>query len=142
MILQGELGSFIKIDHIKREFPDLDDYWDGNWLEANIKVEMSDFMFRCRSWFTVMEFQNLYDNLMKLSNLTVKEVDFTPLELGLILNFSINKRGIVTCSGTISDDLHKNSLDFTFETYLSFLDDFINQLKSILVQYPLVRKKE
>jgi hypothetical protein len=137
VILKGDTGS-LKIDIIKRENASTNDFWDANWIEANIEIGVFGFSGKYEASFRVDDLYRFYNELVKLTKLEKTSAEFTTLENGLFFKCDANRRGAVTCTGkAISRD---NILEFTIDTDLPSLALFERDLKLTLEKYPLKGK--
>lgn len=139
MILKGEPGT-VKINILKRANYTSHDYWDANWLESNIMIEIPDFKANYKTNLRVDDLQRFYDELIELSNFNKKRAEFKTLEKGLSLECVANSRGAVLCTGKAKNQ-YGNCLYFEMETDIGSISSWISELRSALKKYPLVGKR-
>jgi hypothetical protein len=82
--------------------------------------------------------KELLDELIVFSALKTKEVEFIPIEPYLKFTLSLNSRKKVEVKGTVTNANSEcwATLEYQFETDLTYIDVFINGLKNILEKYP------
>ena len=136
MILKGDKGE-IELHILRRSNPDTEEFWDGNWLESKIIINISGFKINYTTNLRVDDLQRFYEGLIVFQNGKTTEVEFTTMEEGLYLHCHLEINGNVNCKGRASNDTG-NIFDFKLQTELVSIDTFITDLKSILKQYPMV----
>jgi len=136
MRLTGDLGK-LEISVLRRSNSETDDYWDGNWLESQIKIDVQGINTLYGTNLRVDDLQRFYESLKALQNDTTKESEFTTMEEGLYLHFQVESNGSVNCKGKANTD-SGDSLDFKLQTDLATLDRFVVELETTLESYPLV----
>ena len=140
MRLTGDLGK-LEISVLRRSNSETDDYWDGNWLESRIEVDVRGINVLYSANLRVDDFQRFYESLKALKNGTTKESEFTTMEEGLYLHFQVEYNGSVNCKGKANTE-SGDSLDFKLQTDLGALDRFLGELGVTLKSYPLVGNLE
>ena len=139
MVLKGELGT-IEINVIRRSSTNTDDYWDANWLESEIKVNVPGFKVSYGISLRVEDLQTFYDALVNLTAFTANKAEFKTMEEGLYLKCIANSRGQVVCSGRAKNQ--PNILEFELQTDIISVNNFASELKSTLELFPLIGKEE
>jgi hypothetical protein len=140
MRLKGDIGK-LEIKILKRSNSETEDYWDANWLESEIRIDIPGFNTLYGTNLRVDDLQRFYEGLTDLQNSSIKEAEFTTMEEGLYLHCELLPNGNINCKGKANNDTG-NSLDFIFQTDLASLDVFVDELKAILQSYPLVGNLE
>lgn len=140
MRLKGDIGK-LEIKILKRSNSETEDYWDANWLESEIRIDVPGFSTLYGTNLRVDDLQRFYEGLTALQNSSVKEAEFTTMEEGLYLHFELVPNGSINCKGKANNDTG-NSLDFNLQTDLASLDVFVDELKTVLQSYPLVGNLE
>ncbi len=129
-------GVLIEVNIVGRENPHSDDYWDANWLEANIKIDVVGFSAAYSSNLRVDELQSFYKTLTDLVDLHTNKAELTTIEQGLYFLCSANRRGQVVCLGRARHQ--HNQLNFEFETDIPTMHRWLSEIEAILKQYPLI----
>jgi hypothetical protein len=102
-----------------------------------VKINVSGFKALYGTNIRVDELQRFYKELSNLQSRAVEEAEFTTMEEGLYLHFASELTGIVMCKGKASNQTG-NSLEFTLQVYLTEIDAFSDDVKSVLKSYPLL----
>ena len=131
----------IEITILRRVNSETNDYWDGNWLEVEIRIEVFGIKTIYRANFRVKDLQRFYEDLTLLDEKTSEKAEFTTMEEGLYLHINVELNGIVNCIGR-ADTGSGNRMDFNVQSDLATLDVFIRELKTNLESYPLVGSLE
>lgn len=131
----------IEITILRRVNSETNDYWDGNWLEVEIRIEVFGIKTIYRANFRVEDLQRFYEDLTLLNEKNSKKAEFTTMEEGLYLHINVELNGIVNCIGR-ADTGSGNRMDFNVQSDLAILDVFIRELKTNLESYPLVGSLE
>lgn len=133
----GKIGITI----LRRVNSETNDYWDGNWLEVEIRIEVFGIKTVYRANFRVEDLQRFYEDLTLLNEKTSKKAEFTTMEEGLYLHINVELNGVVNSIGR-ADTGNGNRMDFNVQSDLATLDVFIRELKTTLESYPLVGSLE
>lgn len=136
MILIGNDGK-LEINILRRSNLEADDYWDGNWLDSEIRIDVQSFKSLYGTNLRVDDLQMFCERLIALRGNKENEAEFTTLEDGLYLHCKLEYNGIINCRGKANNDTG-NSLEFRLQTDLVSLDIFIHELEVVLKSYPLV----
>lgn len=130
--------SEVQINILRRSNSNTEDYWDGNWLEAEIRIQVRGFSCIYGTNLRADDFEKFYSDILMLNSGNNKEIEFTTMEEGLYLHLTAEPYGRIRCSGKGKDDA-SNSLEFNFEIDLMSLDSIIAELKTLLKLYPVIR---
>lgn len=130
-------NSLVQIDIIKRSNPNSNDYWDGNWLKANIKIDVSGFKSDFKTNLRSDDFQRFYSGLIKLQNNLSKEVEFNTMEEGLYLKGNMEITGNIKWE-SISKSDDDNTLKVFFETNVTTIELLTTEIEEILNSFPIV----
>lgn len=136
MELKGETGD-LKIIILKRTDTDKDDYWDSNWLESEIRINVPGFKALYGTNLRIDDLADFYNELIGLQNNTIIEAEFVTMEEGLYLNCKLQYNGAITCIGKANNS-DGNNLNFNIQSDLASLDIFIDELSFVLESYPLI----
>jgi hypothetical protein len=121
-----------------RQFPDSEDYWDGNWLHTTAhcsaegasiwasgsKIHLSEILH----WQESTE--NLYDSLQGEAKLDCMEPE---LKVSIEAESQGHLKFIVEITPNHIEQLHS----FSFELDQSYLPKLVNSCKEILKAYPI-----
>ena len=139
MIIKGE-ASEIQINILRRSNPDAKDFWDGNWLDTEIRIHIRQFICLYGANLRVDDFQRFYESLVAFRNTQKPEIEFTTLEEALYLHFVMGDRGLIICKGKGNDNAGI-SIEFNFEIEIMVIEYLIAEVKKILSSYPIIEGK-
>jgi hypothetical protein len=135
----GERRDFISIRPLWRCHPEQDDYWDGNWVESEIRVRVGGFQGSFRASLRSDEFQKFKRELTRLSTTLAGKATFATMEEQLTITMDGNGRGHIQVSGQATDMAGiGNRLNFSLEIDQTHLPAIIAALSSILQKFPVV----
>lgn len=131
----------IQIDVLNRNFPNSNDYWDGNWVTSNVNMEIPGY---CVSFVADLRTDELRDFLNELQTMNTTLKGKTILKnLDSFLHFEaeIDKLGKVKWSiETQYLSGYGAILNFQFKSDQSYLPKLIKELEDILLIYPVIGK--
>jgi hypothetical protein len=71
VVIGSPRGEHVSIRATRREFPDARDYWDGNWIYADVEIRVGAFRGEYEALLRTDEFARFHDALIPLyENLT------------------------------------------------------------------------
>ncbi len=140
MRLKGDIGK-LEIEILKRSNSETEDYWDANWLESEIRIDVPGFSAFYGTNLRVDDLKSFYERLTALQNSSRKEAEFATLEEGLYLYCELAPNGSVNCKGSTNNGTG-NSLNFNLQTDLASLGVFVDELRKILTSYLLIGNLE
>jgi len=123
-----------------REYENLSDYWDGNWLTVTILCAAEGAKVTAHgSILRVTEINEFYNQLIELDKSLTGAAEIDCIEPNFALK--VNSKGSL---GELEMDINitPNHLtqehSFTFKIDQSFLKKLLSQCKGILTKYPVV----
>lgn len=135
-ILSFEIAGF-KLTVMGRQFPDAQDYWDGNWLNVRCECRASGARVEAQGPLVhLSEMAELLNGLEALSEGNYKKVNVDFIEPELGLKFEIGSRGDLKFEVRLTPNALEQSHRFDFAIDLSYLPSAIGQCKAILDAYP------
>jgi hypothetical protein len=140
MKLLGDSGK-LEITILGRNHPDSLDFWDGNWVNSEIKIDVPGFNAFYETDLRLGDISRFYQALIKLKSGTSKEAEFTTLEDGLYFHLAVERNGSINCNGKARNNLG-STLNFILDTDLATLDNFAREIDVILKSYPLREELE
>ena len=121
-----------------RQFPDVDDYWDGNWLRVTAHCGSHDAdvwtsgpileVPAIARWLTALEEMN-----RSLSG----EANLIGVEPELSVELTMAELGHISMKVEITPDHLTQEHSFQFELDQSYLEDLIESCRNVLAQYPV-----
>ena len=85
-----EATEHVAVEVLAREHPDKSDYWDGNWLTAQVEVVCGPWSGKYRAALRAEEFVHFHDQLQRLS----EDIEAPPAEFESMepwLRFSVHR---------------------------------------------------
>ena len=76
----GRSNAHVSVSPSRREFPELADYWDGNWVYATISIVAGGFRGEFEAQLRAEEFLRFRDELRPLHDALVGRAKFDTLE--------------------------------------------------------------
>jgi hypothetical protein len=138
----------VKLDGLQvwihgRQFPNEEDYWDGNWLNvtAHCGAQGADVWTRgailhvpdIARWLTSLEGMN-----QSLSG----EANLVSLEPELRVELNMKGRGQISMRVEITPDRMTQGHNFQFEIDQSYLTGLIESCRQVLAKYPIRGKPD
>jgi hypothetical protein len=137
--LKGDKGGRLVVDVLGREFPDIQDYWDGNWLICRVTISIGGFRGTFDSYFRTDELSRLRDGVRSSIDRLDGSFLFDSMENQLKVVGTGDGRGHFEIKCTAQDVAGiGNQLTFELETDQTLLSAFGSQLDEALAAYPVV----
>jgi hypothetical protein len=134
---QLELAGF-RMRVLRRQFPNANDYWDGNWLVVNCECNESGARAVAQGPFVrISEIIHLTNTLDAVASGKLVSVDVPFMEPELSIKFSAGTRGEVQLCVGLKTEHFSRRHQFTFCMDLTYLPRAVGQCHSILAAYPL-----
>jgi hypothetical protein len=132
-LLIGSLASeHLLVEPTHWEFPDAEDYWDGNWVYANVTVVVGGFRGSYEAMLRTEEFVRFRDHLGQLYGKLTGAAAFETMEHWLAIRVEGDGRGHFTAKCEARDQPgmgNKLLFDLTFDqTELPLLLRDLNEL--------------
>jgi hypothetical protein len=129
--------DFLEIIVLGRSNPKSEDYWDANWLDIEIKLQVSSFNCKYHTNLRVDELLKFYEDLLALKNHQNKDAVLNTMEEGIYLHLESDVNGKINLQGKAKDQA-RNILDFKFQTVMISFGDFIVECEKVIAMYPLI----
>ena len=127
-----------------RQFPDHQDYWDGNWLNATALCEGEGSRVKLHGAFIHLgELQKWKEDLQQFQRTLVGSVELPTIEPTLQIKFVARKSGTghLDCEIELTGNHMSERHRFLFDIDQSYLPGLISQLSAVLREYPFQDKK-
>jgi len=138
-----DAAEHVSVEVLAREHPDKSDYWDGNWLTANVDVACGPWRGSYHAALRAEEFVHFRDQLQRLG----EDHDSPPAEFESMepwLRFSVHRsdrHGHMRVSGRAQTepffDSH-NVFYFVLELEQGFLSGTLDELGRVMEEFPVV----
>lgn len=128
----------LKVWVLRRQYPDSDDYWDGNWVEVDATCEADGSHVRARGPFIhLSELGRFRDACAAIHEELTGEASLDCMEptLGATLTFS-DSLGNIDARISLSPNHLEQTHDFLFRIDQSHLPYILRGLSAILEKYP------
>jgi hypothetical protein len=124
-----------------RQFPDANDYWDGNWLNVRARVEAPGAFVEAQGTFVrAPELANFAKQLETLHATLVGEAALRCIEPNLQVTIRGDSLGHMELRLMITPDHMSQSHDFKFDLDQTYLGPFLDSCKSVLSRWPVRAK--
>jgi hypothetical protein len=132
-------GGFLNITLLGRSHPQASDYWDGNWLQAVVKVEAGGFRGSVGGDLRADELARFLDQFMRLQESLRGTAEFETMEGWLSIRVAGDGQGHMGCRCVIRDKPGiGNTLDCTLTTDQTFTLTTVAQLAVAVKAFPVV----
>jgi hypothetical protein len=121
-----------------RQYPESDDYWDGNWLRVRVLVEASGARVEhVGSFLRTDEIEEFARQIGLLDTTLTGEAILPSMEPTLRMALKLT-RGTGEVTVAITPDLVAQSHEFKFEIDQSYLKSMLADCRRILVKWPVI----
>lgn len=142
LLIGSRDAEHMAIDVLGRERPGDRDYWDGNWVIADIELVAGSFTGRVRASLRMDEVHRLNEGLKFMRDNLFGAAVLESMEDWISLEIKCDSAGRVTVSGELRDQSSvQNVLTFVLpEKDQSYLGEWIACLDTIEQEFPVVGK--
>jgi hypothetical protein len=121
-----------------RQFPNEEDYWDGNWLNvtAHCGSHGAD-VWTSGPILHVPDIARWLDSLEWMNKSLSGEADLVSLEPELVVELKMDSPGKISMRVEITPDHMTQEHNFQFEIDQSYLVGLIESCRKILAKYPM-----
>lgn len=127
-----------------RQFPDLSDYWDGNWIDVTALCEGMGSRIQVTGPFIhLTELQAWREDLKEFESTLKGSVELPAMEptLNIKIEEEESSRGHLKCIVLITGDHLSEEHRYLFQIDQSYLPGLIAQLGAVLREFPIRGKK-
>jgi hypothetical protein len=138
-LVLGELKLWVH----GRQFPNADDYWDGNWLSVTAHYHRHQSSVVADGPFLHLgELWGLYQGCLRMHASLKGEAALECIEPNLSLKLTAGPTGRIQVETTITPDQSTESHSYINEIDLSYLPAINAALASIFNEYPIKEPSE
>jgi len=137
LLIKGRDLELLEIKNLIRTGDSTDDYWDANWLHAEIYIETASFKAHYATPLRTEDFQVFQQQVVCMKNNTAKIIEFLTMEGGFSLLGTLQTNGVIICTGKATDEAG-NCLEYRFFIDNIVLDYLNDQISDILKKYPVI----
>jgi hypothetical protein len=137
-------GDHIVLRVLGRKRPSATDYYDGNWVDAEVTIVFRPWRGTFNADLRTDEFAHFRQELVELSNGTRPEAMFAPLEPWLELTLELGSSGQVNMKGMSGPEgfgrsFNEALLEFDIPGFIeqASLPAVIHQLEAIEKEFPV-----
>ena len=132
------VSEFLNVQVTGRSHPSSQDYWDGNWVNADIEIDAGSFRGRYGAYLRVEDLRDFRDAVAHLYSFASKEAEFKTMEEQLQINIRGNGLGHFTADCEALDQAGiGNRLVFSFEFDQTEIPEMLEELEAFVREYPV-----
>lgn len=142
-------GDRIIIRVLRRKYPNATDYWDGNWVNAEVEVTVRPWHAKYLANLRTEEFADLRQQLERMYAMDRHEAKFSPMEPWLNFDLRLDSLGHIDMSGNIGPEgfgkvFGEARLVFKIREFMdqTFLAPIIQQLRGVERDFPVVGRPD
>src|SRR5215210_3912044 len=138
----------IKLDGLQiwihgRQFPNEEDYWDGNWLNVTAHCGSHGAgVWTSGPILHVPDIARWLDSLEWMNKSLSGEADLVSLEPELVVELKMDSPGKISMRVEITSDHMTQEHNFQFEIDQSYLAGLIESCRKVLAKYPTKGKPD
>ena len=143
MLLGSLDDEYLLLKVLRRSHPDTTDYWDGNWLNVQIKVSVGGFSADFPAQIRIDELAGFARELARLYDTLTGEAEFLTMESWLAIRIAGDGMGHLKAHCVAKDDPgFPNELRFSIDFDQTFLPQVLRSLQQIQAMYPLLGRPD
>jgi hypothetical protein len=137
----GERAEYLAIKLFGRQHPTCQDYWDGNWLRAEVEVVAGGFRGLVTGDLRTDELAIFHEQLSRLQESLRGKAEFATMERWLFIRVVGDGRGHMRFECELRDEPGMgNTLMCEFGYDQTFVPPMLTQLRQALECYPVIGK--
>jgi hypothetical protein len=147
VIIGHRASDHIAIRVLKRENPHATDYWDGNWVDADVSIVLRPWQGTYQANLRTNEFANFSQELESLDDRSSWVATFSPMEPWRELALQLDSLGHIRLKGQAGPEgfgrvFGQTRLVFEADDFMdqTFIPPIIQQLQLIEQEFPVVGK--
>ncbi|MET4559832.1 hypothetical protein ABIA69_000975 [Lysinibacillus parviboronicapiens] len=139
--LLGEENERVVMEVLSRKYPNSADYWDVNWIDSKINVEIPGYLVQFYADLRTDDVRDFVDELKLMSSSLQGKAILKNLESTIHFECKMNYSGQIMWSGeTCYPAGYGAVLKFEFKSDQSYLKRLIKDLDDILTVFPVIGK--
>jgi hypothetical protein len=131
-------SSSLRVAVMGREYPEMDDYWDGNWLNATIEAHASDRKVRYQASLRADEFDSLRTQLVRMTRGQADTAIFESTEEWLTIRLQRDGTTVVVSALCRSAVEQEGSIELALNLDDAILQELISRLTRLLARFPVL----
>jgi hypothetical protein len=138
MIRIGNDSQHLTITLLGRSHPGSEDFWDGNWVRAEIAVVAGGFRGTVGGDLRGEELDRFRDGLMRLNQSLHGEAELATMEGLLRVRVVGDGRGRIAVDFEVWDEAARATLSGEIADDQTALGPLLRQLNQALLEYPVI----
>ena len=131
--------EYLLISVFQCQFPQNEDFWDGNWLVAAAEVSVGVFTGKMKGYLRTDEFLAFQQELIELYRRLTGTAYFSTMEGWLAIQLTGDGLGHIEAACLLKDDpAGGNKLTFTLEFDQTYIPQILKELTQVIQTYPIV----
>jgi hypothetical protein len=120
------------------QFPECQDYWDGNWVNLTAYCTSGCASVRVSGFFLHLpELKDWYQQTKRLYETLKGEAVLKCMEPNLGVSLTTNGRGGISATVSITPDHLMENHEFKFDWDQTYLKTFLKDCQTVLEKYPI-----
>ena len=133
-----DTSEYLSVQITGRSHPGSQDYWDGNWVNADIEIDAGGFHGRYGAYLRAEELKDFRNALSLLYSFDSKEAKFETMEEQLSIHITGNGLGHYTAECEALDQAGiGNRLIFSLEFDQTEIPEMLKALDAFVKEYPV-----
>jgi hypothetical protein len=138
----GEQAEYLAIHLLGRSHPARQDYWDGNWLRAQVEVAAGGFRGLVIGDLRADEFARFHEQFSRLQESLRGTAEFVTMEGWLSIRVIGDGRGHMSFECEVRDEPGiGNTLSCEFECDQTFVPPILAQVRKALERFPVLGER-
>ena len=134
-----DASEYLIVEITGRTNPSALDYWDGNWVNANIEIYAGGFRGRYSAYLRTKELKDFRDAVTSLYSFKSKEASLETLEGQLSINITGDSLGHFAAKCEAMDQAGiGNRLIFTLTFDQTDIPAMLKELDVVIKEYPII----
>ncbi|HEX7174772.1 MAG TPA: hypothetical protein VF240_05770 [Pyrinomonadaceae bacterium] len=136
-------SEYLSVQITSHSHPGSQDYWDGNWVNAEIEIDVGSFSGRYDAYLRVEELKDFRDALARLYSFDSNEAKFETMEEQLSISIKGNGLGhfMAECEALDQAGIG-NRLLFSLEFDQTEIPEMLKGLDTVVQEFPVKGKPE
>lgn len=136
-VIGPSTGDSLAVQVVRRAIPSANDYWDGNWVIANVAIRAGAFRANFEANFRTSDFAGFRDSLSSIYDSLDGEARFEPMEGQLAVVVRGDGHGHFQASCTAMGEAGiGNRLEFALQFDQTDIPGLVRDLGRVVASYP------
>lgn len=139
--LLGNEYERVEIEVISRRYPDTTNYWDINWIDSKINVDIPGYVVEFHASLRTDELSDFLNELQLLNKNLKGNATLNNLDKYIHFECEMDRLGKMKWSGETCYPAGFGAvLNFEFNSDQSYLERLIKELEAVLSVFPIIGK--